>query len=174
MRRRASLIVLAAFASTLLATDLAACGDKFLVAGRGTRFQRGSAHPVAVVVYAPASSSLASARFGKTSVDTVLSRGGYHPATAASPEQLAEALRSGKADIVVADASDARAVADAAPPGSPRPTIVPVLGNATREQVVEARREWGVALRAPASGDALLDAVDEAAELRAKARKSAP
>ena len=173
MRHRAAIPCLLLLAAAA-AGPAAACGDKFLVAGRGARFQRAGQRAMSVVVYAPASSSLAAGRFGKTSVEAVLTKGGYRPATAASPEQLSDALRNGKGDIVLADAADAKAVVSAAPNGAPRPTVVPVLGNATRQDVAEARKEWGVALRSPASSDALLDAVDAAAELRVKTRRTAP
>ena len=48
-----------------------------------------------------------------------------------------------------------------------------MLRNASRQEMAEARKTWGVALRSPASSDALVDAVDEAVELRAKSAKVA-
>jgi hypothetical protein len=174
MRYRGGVTCLVGIVGLCVGPSLLACGDKYLVAGRGARFQRGGPHAMAVLVYAPPSSSLAEGRLGKVTVDSVLSRAGYKPATVATPQQLADALRSGKADIVLAPAAEARTVERASSAGAPHPTIVPVLDKATRQEFAEARKEWGVALRSPASSDALLDAVDEAAELRAKAVKAAP
>lgn len=172
MRYRVGVIGLVGIASLCVGTSLLACGDKFLVAGRGARFQRGGAHGTSVLIYAPPSSTL-SAGFRNLSVDHVLSRAGYHPAVAASAEELGRILKDGNPGIVLADIADARTVEKLVPAGSPGPIILPVLANASRQEVATARKTWGVALKSPASSDSLLDAVDEAVELRAKAIKNA-
>jgi hypothetical protein len=149
--------------------SLLACGDKFLVAGRGARFQRGSAHAT-VLIYAPPSSTL-SAGSGRSPVDHVLSRAGYHAAVAATAEELGRILKESAPSIVLVDIADARTIEKHAAAGSSGPVILPVLNNPSRQEIAEARRIWGVVLRSPASGDSLLDALDEAVGLRAKARK---
>ena len=171
MRYRAGVIGLIGVAGLCVGTSLLACGDKFLVAGRGARFQRGGAHPP-VVIYAPLSSTLRSGQ-GNLSVDGVLSRAGYHPAVVASPEELGRILKDGNPGIVLVDVADARTVEKLVPAGAPGPVIVPVLSNASRQEVAAARKTWGVALKSPSSSDSLLDAVDEAVDLHAKARKAA-
>jgi hypothetical protein len=169
--RHRGAVGLIALAGLCAGTSVLACGDKFLVAGRGARFQRGGSHALVVVIYAPPSSTLAG---GAGSVEKVLSRAGYHPAVAASPEELGKVLADSNPGVVLADITDAPAVAKVTPSGKAAPTVVPVLGNATREGLAEARKTWGVALKASSSGDSLLDAVDEAVELRAKAQKGIP
>ena len=57
MRYRVSVMGIVGIAGLLMGDSLLACGDKFLVAGRGARFQRGSAHAT-VLIYAPPSSTL--------------------------------------------------------------------------------------------------------------------
>jgi len=171
MRYRVGVIGLIGIAGLFAGTSVLACGDKFLVAGRGARFQRGNTHAT-VVIYAPPSSTLSGA-FGKLPVDHVLSRSGYHPATAASAEEMGRILKDGNPGIVLVDIADARAVERYAPAGSSGPIILPVLSNASRQELSEARKIWGVVLRSPASGDALLDALDEAVGLHAKASKKA-
>jgi hypothetical protein len=143
------------------------------VAGRGARFQRGGASSLSVLVYAPAPSALLTGELGKLSVDGVLTRAGYRPATAVSADQLGERLRSSSPDIVVVDVGNVRAVEKYAPAGAAGPIILPVLKNPSRQEVADARKTWGVVLRGPASGDSFLDAVDEAIDFRAKERKSA-
>ena len=171
MRYRVGVIGLIGVAGLCVGTSLLACGDKFLVAGRGARFQRENTR-VTVLIYAPPSSPL-SGEFGKLSVNHVLSREGYRPATAASAEELGEILRDRSPDVVLVDIADARAVERHAPAGSFGPTILPVLQHATRQEIAEARKTWGVALKSPASSDSLLDAVDEAAALHAKVTRNA-
>ena len=172
MKYRGSVMGVIAVAGLCFGTSLLACGDKFLVAGRGARFQRGGSHALVVLIYAPLSSTLRGGP-GNLSVDSVLSRAGYHPAVAASAEELARVLKESGPGVVLVDIADARTVEKYAQAGASGPAIVPVLNNASRLEIKEARKAWGVALKAPASGDALLDAVDEAVERRAKARKSA-
>jgi hypothetical protein len=171
MRYRVGVIGLIGVAGLCVGTSLLACGDKFLVAGRGARFQRESARAT-VVIYAPLSSTLRGGP-GNLSVDAVLSRAGYHPAVVASAEELGRILKDGNAGIVLVDIADARTVEKLVPAGSPGPVILPVLSNASRQEVAAARKTWGAALKAPASGDSLLDAVDEAVDLHAKARRTA-
>lgn len=152
-------------------TSLLACGDKFLVVGRGARFQRGSVHPT-VLIYVPPSSALGG-ELRNLPVDKALSLSGYRLALAASAEELDQALAEKRPDVVLVDIADAPSVEKLSPGGSSGPAILPVLYKASRQEVSEARKTWGVALKAPASSDALLDAVDEAVELRAKAIKNA-
>ncbi len=170
MRFRVGVIGFVGIAGVFANTSLLACGDKFLVAGRGARFQRGNARAT-VLIYAPPASAL-SAGLANLSVDSVLSRAGYRPATAASAQDLDGLLRGKSPDVVLVDIADARTVEKRAPAGSSGPVILPVLNNASRQELAEARRIWGVVLKAPASGDSLLDALDEAVGLHAKARKN--
>jgi len=171
MRFRLGVPALIGIVGLCAGSSLLACGDKFLVAGRGARFQRGGARTT-VVIYAPPSSSL-HGDLRNLPVDKVLTLGGYRPAAAASKEELQEALKERGPDVILADVADARSIEGQFPPGPAGPIILPVLNKPTRQELSEARKTWGVALKAPASGDSLLDAVDEAVEFRAKAIKNA-
>jgi hypothetical protein len=171
MRCRDGVIGLVVVAGLGAGTSLLACGDKFLVAGRGGRFQRGSAHPV-VLIYAPPSSAL-NAELKNLSVEKVLTLSGYRPATAVSAEELGQALAERHPDVVLVDVGEAPSVEKLSLGGSTGPAILPVLFKATRQDLSEARKTWGVALKSPASSDSLLDAVDEAIALRARAIKNA-
>ncbi len=171
MRIRSGVMGFIGIAGFCAGTSLLACGDKFLVAGRGARFQRQSGHAMSVLIYAPPSSTL-NGGLGKSSVDHVLSRAGYRPTVAASAEELGRILKESAPGIVLVDIADARTVERHASAGSSGPVILPVLNNASRQEIAEARRMWGVVLRSPASGDSLLDALDEAVGLHAKARKN--
>ena len=171
MKYRGGVIGLLGIAALCVGTSLLACGDKFLVAGRGARFQKGGAR-TPVLIFAPLSSTL---RGGSRtpSVDSVLRRAGYRPAVAASTEELGRVLREGGAGVVLVDLADAPTVAKFAPAAPAGPVILPVLANASRQQIAEARKTYGVALKSPSGSDALLDAVDEAAQLHANSGKLA-
>lgn len=170
MRYRVGTLAFLGIASLCAGTSLLACGDKFLVAGRGARFQRGTTRAT-VLIYAPPASALSGA-FGKLPVDHVLSRAGYHTAVAASAEELGRILKDSAPGIVLVDIADARTVEKHTSAGSSAPVILPVLRDASRLELAEARKIWGVVLKSPASGDSLLDALDEAVGLHAKVKKN--
>ena len=172
MKYRSGVLGFLVVACLSVGASALACGDKFLVAGRGARFQRGGSHTLVVLIYAPPSSILKGGNEGLP-FEKTLSRAGYHPAIAATPEELAKSLKESPPGLVFADVADAGTVEKLAPAGAARPSIVPVLANASRQEIAEARKIWGVALKSPASGDSLLDAVDEAVGLQSKARKNA-
>lgn len=172
MKHRDSVLGLLVIAGVCVGASALACGDKFLVAGRGARFQRGGSHSLVVLIYAPPSSILKGGN-EHLSFEKTLGRAGYHPSIASTPEELGKALKERPPGLVFADVADAGTVEKLAPAGAARPSIVPVLANASSQQFAEARKTWGVALKSPASGDSLLDAVDEAVERRAKAQKQA-
>ena len=172
MRYRSGVLGFLVVAGLSVSASALACGDKFLVAGRGARFQRGGSHALAVLIYAPPSSVLKGGT-EDLAFDKVLSRAGYHPAIASTPEELDKAFKESPPGLVLAALADAAAVQKLAPSGASHPAIVPVLANASRHEIAEARKIWGVALNSPTSGDSLLDAVDEAVGLHAKAKKNA-
>jgi hypothetical protein len=136
--------------SLLAGADLAACGDKFLVVGRGTRFQKGpeAVRPYSVLLYAPQSSPLAESR-QKASVEKALLRAGYRPATAVTSGELAEMVRTSPPDVVVASTGDSRDVEHHVSGGPGRLVLVPASSI---------------------SADSLLDAVDEAVSKFVKSR----
>jgi len=77
-------------------TDLLACGDKFLVISRGTRFQRAAAarQPANILVYANPASTLPKA-LEKVMVDATLRKAGYKPTSVSDANALEQALRQG-------------------------------------------------------------------------------
>jgi hypothetical protein len=107
MKRREVLGLLMGVGVAAAGRDLAACGDKFLVASRSTRFQRaGFVRPNAsVVLYATPSSRLATA-VTALGLPGALSKVGYVPTVVSTPETLADTLRGGRVDLVVFDLAD--------------------------------------------------------------------
>ncbi len=147
---RIRLVLLAAGA--LLGSDAFACGDKFLVAARGTRFQRGPepGRGYAVVVFAPQSSPLAD-RTRRERAEKALAQAGYLPLAVASGDELAASLKGRKA-IVVAAPGDAGALESRLAPAS----LVVVDGRVSTDRLLDAvdaavRRMARVAVAAPAA-----------------------
>ncbi len=142
-------------------TDLFACGAKFLIANRGTRFGRVAAarHPAAVLVYANPSSVLPEA-LGKVKVEEVLGRAGYRPTTVSSPEELEKALQQGGWDLVVADLADGESLRGELQ-GEDAPIFLPVMFKPSRSDFKQAKEDFGLVVKGPVKSQRFLETVDE-------------
>jgi hypothetical protein len=81
--------------------DLFACGDKFLVGGRGTRYQRPkNARAASVLIYAEPSSTLP-ATLKKAKVESLLKLEGHRATTVQTFDQLSTIVSSGRYDVIL-------------------------------------------------------------------------
>ena len=88
------------------AGDLLACGDKFLVAGRGTRYQRPkNARAASVLIYADPASAVA-ASLKKAKVESLLKLEGHRATKVQSLEELSAIVSSGRYDVILTANSD--------------------------------------------------------------------
>jgi hypothetical protein len=110
--------------------DLLACGDKFLVVNRNTRFKRAGMPrpPAAILVYANPRGNL--------------------------PRALGR---------VLADEAECRVVRERLT-NEDAPVVLPVLYNATRAELQEARRQFPLVVASPTKSQAFLEIIDEAIE----------
>lgn len=153
-------------ACALLGQPLAlmACGDKFLVASRGTRFQRAglARRPAALLVYAaPGRFATALQNLG---VLDALRKVGYTPTAVTDRAAFDRALRDQRFDLVLADLADSAAMTLA---GGPPPAMVVVAFESNRETLAQARRLHDGVIKAPGRARAVVDAVDDALFARA-------
>jgi hypothetical protein len=147
--------------------DLVACGDKFLIVGRGTRFQRASARTTAsILVYANPTSNLPKA-LANLPVDATLRKAGYKPTTVTSSADLDEALGHGGWDLVLADVADSPALTGRLHGDT---VVLPVIYNATGSELAQARKLYAQVLKSPTKNQSFLDAIDDALAARARAR----
>ena len=106
MRMRRAFGVLALVLAVGLPGDLLACGDKFLVAGRGTRYQRPkTARAASVLIYADPASAVA-ASLKKEKVESVLKLEGHRATRVQSLEELSAVVSSGRYDVILTATSD--------------------------------------------------------------------
>jgi hypothetical protein len=90
---------------TFSAQDLLACGDKFLMSGRGTRYQRPkNARAASVLIYADPASELAMA---DTRFEPLLKQKGHRATTVRTFEQLSNVIAAGQFDVIIAASSAA-------------------------------------------------------------------
>jgi len=153
--------------------ELLACGDKFLVASRGTRYQRaGQARQGAsILVYMHAQSTIPKA-FERVSED-VTKKAGYRVTRVENATELDQALRQGGWDVLLADLADSPDVRGRVQSSGPdAPLLVPVAFGATGTQIAQAKKEYRRVLKGPIKTYAFLAAMDDVLALRQKLLKS--
>ena len=106
MRKQRTLGVLVTVLAFWMTADLFACGDKFLVAGRGTRYQRPkTARAASVLIYADPASAMA-ASLKKAKVESILKLEGHRAIKVQSLEELSAIVSSGRYDVILTANSD--------------------------------------------------------------------
>ena len=153
-------------------SDLLACGDKFLVASRGTRYQRaGQARRASILVYMHAKSTIPKA-FERVNED-VTKKAGYSVTSVANANELEQALRQGGWDVLLADLADSPAVRDRIKSsGAGAPLLIPVAYGATGTEITQAKKDYQRILKGPIKTYAFLEAMDDILALRSKLLKS--
>ena len=93
--------------------DLLACGEKYVVPSRATRFERAPVprQQAAILLYATPASEL-SRRLVSLSVADALRKAGYEPTLVGSAREFATAMSGRSWDLVVIDVADIRMIDD--------------------------------------------------------------
>jgi len=91
--------------------DMFACGDKFLLAGRGTRFQRPkNARSASILIYADPASAMGKT-IKKEKIESVLKVVGEHRThTVATLQKLSTTVSSGDYDVILTANGDIASV----------------------------------------------------------------
>lgn len=117
-------------ATLLLANagPLAACGDKFLGAGRGPRFSKvyAAIYPGRLLMYAPAKGELA----GMNGLDKALRRAGHQVMVAKDLATFTSALQDRAVDIVLVDGTSLAEAGSIAKEIAAKPSVVQVSRSA--------------------------------------------
>jgi hypothetical protein len=119
-----------------------ACGDKFLLVGRGAKFRQAYAaiHPASIVVFAqPQQSASKAMRDPRLQAD--LKAAGHRVAIAEDESSLARMLAADRVDVVLTDAADADLVTAQTDASPSHPLVLPVLFQPSKQQAkaVDAR-----------------------------------
>ena len=139
--------------------DAQACGDKFLVVGRGVKYSRAHAvHPASILIYMnPASRLPAAAK--DVQLESNLKQAGYKVQSVENTAGLQSALKSAKYDLVLADIADSPSLEKDVASEPSKPIVVPVLYQPTSAELAAAKKEYGCAMKAP--GKDYLATIDE-------------
>jgi hypothetical protein len=147
--------------SSISSHVLSACGDKFLMVGRGVRFQRAYAaiHPAAILIVLPPK-SVKSAAVRDSRLQTALKLAG-HRVEVVQSASMAEALARTRYDIVLAERVDALGAADVLPAGPSKPSVIGVLEDSSSAALPAGDRPFDAVLKAPQSLPEILKLLDD-------------
>ena len=139
---------------------LLACGEKFRMANRLTRFQQPprARTAAAILIYANATLSKALAN---VPVDETLRKAGYKPTSVTSSKEFQAALDRGGWNLVLLDAADSGA-AIARSPVANAPVVLPVVFKASKAELDAAKKQHPHVLNGPVKSQSLVDAIDDA------------
>lgn len=106
MRMLRTLGVLVVMMLSVGVVDMLACGDKFLVAGRGTRYQRPkNARAASVLIYTDPASAVAAA-LKKAKIESLLKLEGHRATKVQTLQELSTIVASGRYDVILTANSD--------------------------------------------------------------------
>jgi hypothetical protein len=169
MRRAVAFSLVSVGALLLCGSETWACGDKFLVVGRGVRYQRvhPAMRPASILIYMNPSSHVPAAA-KEIQLESGLKQAGHKVETVADSASLDGALKSAKYDLVLADIADSAALEKKAETG--KTVVVPVLFHPTADELAAAQKQYGCAMKATSQD--YLSAIDEA--LKSKGTEAKP
>ena len=147
---------------------VSACGDKFLLVGRGVRFEQAYAaiHPASILIVLPVK-SVKSAAVRDSRLLTALKNAGHRVEVIQQPANLADVLSRSRHDIILAERADASALHDiAAPAGQVKPSIIGVLEDPSPSALTDAHRQLEYVLPTPTSLVHILNMMDDVMKAR--------
>jgi len=169
-----SALVLALVATFNIAPQVvSACGDKFLLVGRGVRFQRAYAaiHPASILIVLPPKSVKAAA-VRDSRLATALKMAGHQVETVQQPANIAGLLERSRIDLVLAERADASAIRNAGGGnGQKQPTVIGVLEEPSASELAAARQQVEYVLKTPQSLPQILSLLDDIMKARLDAMR---
>ena len=168
MKARLLLVLAVWGAGAGVSVELSACGNKFLVASRGTRFGKApmARAEASILVYANPTSSLSNV-FGELPVEKILVEAGYQPTLVTEAHEIERALEQGQWDLVLADLADSADLRGQLE-GADAPMVVPVLYEPTRTVMAQAKKDYARVVKAPIKSQRFLRTIDDAVALQAR------
>jgi len=163
MRRLLLAPTAVAAALALFPATASACGDKFVVLGRGMRLLsvKSAMHPASILIYMNPVSRVPAAE-KEFQLQSTLKLAGHKPAAVEDARAFDKALASGKYDLVLADLSDAPALEQEVRASASKPTVIPLVYNPTGAELVAAEKQYSCLVKASKKNHDLLTVVDEA------------
>jgi hypothetical protein len=173
--RKLSLIFCVLFGTAWIGTSaLNACGDKFLLIGRGAGFQKryAAVHPASILMLVPAKSDKALA-IGDPEIPKSLRKAGHKVEILNDQARLTGQLNAARYDIVLADFSDAVALESEVRASNAKPALVPMMYQPSKAEMAAAEKQFICLLKAPEKITYFLNVIDDLMKTRLDAAKAA-
>ena len=150
------------------ANVLSACGDKFVSAARGTRFQQAPrGQEETILIYTNPASDVPAA-LARVSVDVTLRGAGYRPKTVATSAEFERELSKGGWDLVLVGLADAQAISQNA---QNKASILPVVLHKTSAELKQTKKQYPVMLtKAPTTNNDFVRVISDALASRPKGK----
>lgn len=171
MRAYAAILVVATM--LLQASNAAqACGDKFLLVGRGVEFHRAYAalYPASIVIYARLAGDAAKA-IRDSRFQANLKQSGHRVLLVENDAALVRALESDRVDLILTDVADAEALSGKAAAAPSKPAVLPVMYRPTKAEIQTIEARYQCRLTSADRADRYLAAIDNAMKARADEKK---
>jgi hypothetical protein len=166
MNTRMLTIAMALGGVLLSAGEMAACGDKFVLLGRGSRVARAK-YPSTILIFMNPDSRIPEAE-KEFHLEAILKAAGHDAHIAENEAEVRKALDSGKYDLVLADAVDVPGLRQEARAVPRKPVILPLLYKPTAAELSAAEKEANCQVRASNKSSDLLVVIDESMQSRKK------
>ena len=173
MRSYAVISWIALMAVVQGADGVQACGDKFLLVGRGVKFRQAYAaiYPASIILYAqPQQQSVAKAILDPR-LQSGLKAAGHRITIAEDERALTHALESDRVDLVLTDVADAERIARQAGTAPTHPAVLPVMFEPSKEEAKAVEARYNCRLTSSDRPDRYLSAIDDAMKVRVAERK---
>lgn len=171
--RRALLVSLVLAAATSGWQPAAeACGDKFLLVGRGAKFGRAYAaiYPGNILIFArPATSPKAAIR--DPQFHKILRQAGHAVSVIEDATLLEQALRTVAVDVVLADLTEAPTIDRLAATSPSHPSVLPVAFKTDSEQIKKLQQQYACDLKASDRPLRFLEKIESTMKQRVSARR---
>lgn len=151
-----------------------ACGDKFVIFGRGVRFRAvyAAAHPAAILVYMNPMSHVPLIDRDYHLVAT-LRLAGHRPSVVETRDELRDALTSASYDVLIADLEDAAGLETVVRQAASPPTVLPLVYKASGAEFAELAKKYSCLLKADRRNHQLLTVLDEVMRSKSAGQKPA-
>jgi len=172
MREIAPLLALTLASVLPWGPEASACGDKFLVIGRSVRSQRmrGAVQHAAILAYLDRGGRLQAA-MTQLSLEKDLRLAGHTLRSVSAPDELSQAVRSGKYDILLADISEMVGLEPEVGTAANRPVLLPMIYNATGQELSDAEAQFACVMRSPSTRKDYLAVIEEAMTQRRRSQQ---
>jgi hypothetical protein len=155
----------------LPAHPLQACGDKFLMIGKGAKYRQAYAaiYPASVVVFAHPDRAAAKAILDPRLLAD-LKLAGHRVSVIRDEGTLSQTMATGRVDVLLTDAADADRLTQHADAAPGRPGVLPVAVKPTKEEAKAIEARYHCLLKSGDRSARYLAAIDDL--MKARKRKA--